>query len=266
MNEIERAVDHLKNFGYVRVDGVMPEKKCDELATLLDKIKDSRQAAGTAYEPGGQVVVYDPTIEFPEQFLPAIEIPTILSVVEALLGDDCVLSSFAGSRSGPDVPGRYGAHIDGSLAVRDVNDTTDIQLAICLDPFTETNGATRVWPLSHSTGTRIQKAPWKDDLPTPTKLTAPKGSVVMFLGQTWHQIGPNVDGTRRWGLLLHYTRWWIKPTRDFTACGPEVYSRLSKTQKRLFGFNSRPPGRVARVNTIMKVEDLPADYYEALKT
>ena len=33
---------------------------------------------------------------------------------------------------------------------------------------------------------------------------AKKGSLIFFLGQTWHQIGQNINGKKRWGILCHY--------------------------------------------------------------
>ena len=48
---------------------------------------------------------------------------------------------------------------------------------------------------------------------------APKGSLSNILGQLWHQIGKNFNNDRRWAILIHYKRWWIKPSTDFTKCG-----------------------------------------------
>jgi hypothetical protein len=259
------TIAHLKEFGFARLDAVLSEDQCDRLAGALDEIVVRRRQAGTMYQAGEQAVVYDPSVECPELFLPAISLPSVLEPVEALVGSDCILGGFAGSKSGPVTAGAAGPHIDGNLAVQDVDDTQDVQVAICLDPFTLTNGATRVWPMSHRSGTRIQKSESRHHLPPPLILEAPKGAALFFLGQTWHQVGANTDGSRRWGLFLTYRRWWIKPMFDFTRCGAATYQRLTVTQKRLFGFSSRPPAfSEGRIKTLTKPEELPVEYHKAL--
>lgn len=89
--------------------------------------------------------------------------------------------------------------------------------------------------------------------------TAARGSVVYILGQTWHDIGPNLDGSRRWGVIAYYSRWWIKPTFDFTQATPSLYNRLSTRQKVLLGYNSRPPRPDEdRIYTLTRADELPS--------
>ena len=98
---------------------------------------------------------------------------------------------------------------------------------------------------------------------------APRGSVVFFLGQTWHQIGKNQDDANRWGILCHYKRWWIKPSTDFTKCGPKVFKMLNNKQKELFGFNSISPKfnfkkQIKQLKTLRKISNIGKDYLKTL--
>ena len=57
------------------------------------------------------------------------------------------------------------------------------------------DGSTRIWPKSHKSGKRVQDL--KINFNSKFKLlTAKKGSIIIFLGQLWHQIGENtfIDG------------------------------------------------------------------------
>ena len=49
------------------------------------------------------------------------------------------------------------------------------------------------------------------------QLKLKKGSLIIFLGQTWHQLGKNYSGDKRWGVLFHLKRWWIKPSTNYSA-------------------------------------------------
>ncbi|MES2330078.1 MAG: phytanoyl-CoA dioxygenase family protein [Bacteroidota bacterium] len=260
------AAKELELFGYTKINNIVSEETCAILADRFDEIEKKRRDAGNLYTPGGQTVIYNAHLEDPDLFLPMIDIPEVLAVVEKVLGPNFILDTCAGSRSSV-AEGKFGPHIDGHLPISDFAQTTDVQMLICLDPFTETNGSTKVWPLSHKTGIRIHGTDWyKEQMPQPVVLSAPRGTLVMFLGQTWHQIGLNVDNTRRWGLILQYRRWWMKPSFDYTKCGEAIFNKLNDTQKKLLGFTSRPPASAdTRIKTIMDINNLPKTYKEAIE-
>ncbi len=260
------AAKELELFGYTKMANILSEEKCTLLANRLDEIEKRRREAGNLFAPGGQVLIYNAHLEDPDLFLPLIDIPEIMEVVEKILGPDFVLDTCAGSRSSM-AEGKFGPHIDGHLPVSDFSHTTDVQMLICLDPFTATNGSTKVWPLSHKSGLRIHATDWyKEKMPEPVVLSAPRGTLVMFLGQTWHQVGLNEDNSRRWGLILQYRRWWMKTSFDNTQCGEEIFNKLNDRQKRLLGFNSRPPANAnGRLKTLTDISNLPKTYKEALE-
>ena len=156
-------------------------------------------------------------------------------------------------------------HIDSHIASSVFKNTLDIVVFHCVDDFKHNNGATRVWPFSHTTGVICHKEYGASTYVGETVAEAPKGSLIFLLGQTWHQIGANISGVRRWGILSHYKRWWIKPTTDYTKCGREVFNLLTEEQKVLLGFSSRPPTYDSvRLKTNVEPGDIPKDYDEAL--
>ena len=256
---------HLEQFGYTVLSNLLSDEKCVELTEHLDDLEKQHRDLNKLYAPNGQAVIFNLHLEKPDVFLSLIDMPGVMALVESILGPDFILDSCAGSRSIVAENTKFGIHIDGHLPISNFNQTTDIQVILCLDPFTKTNGATRIWPLSHKTSICIQRSELAENLPEPVYLCAPRGSAGAFLGQTWHQIGKNTDNSRRWGLILHYKRWWIKSSYDFTQCGEHVFNQLNDVQKKLFGFNSRSPlfgGK--RGNTLSKIEDIPKIYEEAM--
>ena len=72
-------------------------------------------------------------------------------------------------------------------------------VVICLNNFNENNGSTNYWPKSHLSGIRVnnvKKLPKKFNNYKSVKTQA--GSIIFLTGQTWHQIGKNISGKKRW--------------------------------------------------------------------
>ncbi len=179
---------------------------------------------------------------FPE----LIENPAVLYLVQAILGQDCVLSDCSATSVGPHTEG--GAwHVDVPLGqlpepLPDFPLTT--QNAFMLDDFTEENGATRLVPGSHKTR---RKPEWQKHgvrQGSEIALTGSAGSLALWLSNTWHRHGPNSTDHPRRAVLAYYCRSWIKPFTDFRALiPPEQVSRYSSLARYLIGFSSNPPIR-----------------------
>lgn len=264
---INPVIDYLQNFGFAVAHDVIPEKECSQMADVLDEIEaEQRTLDHTKYMNDTQVTLFNVHLLKPNLFLDKINIPKVMKVVSSVLHDDFILSNFNASRSVSKEGGQR-VHIDSRVPITDFQHTMQIVAMLCLDDFTPENGSTYVWPNSHTSSQDPRKIRDLSDLPGEIQCYAPRGSVIYILGQTWHDIGPKTEDVRRWGIIAYYARWWIKPTFDFTQCGPEIYNLLTSQQKALFGFNSRPPTDAnQRTMTVTDIEDLPEDYYEATQT
>lgn len=176
-----------------------------------------------------------------EEFARLIEHPEVLGVVRRILGDDCILSDCSATSIGAGTDG--GAwHVDVPLGqlpepLPDFPLTT--QNAWMLDDFTPDNGATRVVPRSHLTRKKPEWAEGKID--GEVTLTAPAGSVAIWLSNTWHRSGSNTTEHPRRAILCYYGRSWLKPFTDFqSTAGSDVIERLSPTVRYLMGFSANP--------------------------
>ena len=162
--------------------------------------------------------------------------------------------------------------MDGHLPVKQFKNTTDMVAIICLNNFKKENGSTNVWPRSHLSGIRInndqtKKSKYKKKFKS---LETEAGSIIFIPGQTWHQIGKNISGDKRWAIIIHYKLWWIKPGLNYSLCGKKIFNSLNNRQKKLFGFTSIVPRidltNMGRVNskTKRKIESVPKNYQKAI--
>ena len=174
-----------------------------------------------------------------------LEHPVMLGLVREVLGDDCVLSDLSATSIGPGTDEGGAWHIDAPLTqmpepLPDIPLT--VQNAWMLDDFTEHNGATRVLPKSHL----LRKKPAWGYEPEEGEiiLTAPAGSMAMWLSQTWHRSGPNSTEHPRRALLGYFCRSWIKTFSDYTRAVPrEVMEAYSPTTRYLLGWSAFAPVR-----------------------
>ncbi len=175
-----------------------------------------------------------------------IEHPAVLPLVRHVLGEDCVLSDCSATSIGPQTGG--GAwHVDVPLGqlpepLPDFPLTT--QNVWLLDDFTEDNGATQLVPGSHHTR---RKPKWDEELKgdaDPISITAPAGSVAMWLSNTWHRSGPNLTDRPRRAILCYYGRSWVKPFTDYrTDMTPALARRFTPTARYLLGCGAAAPVR-----------------------
>ena len=117
---------------------------------------------------------------------------------------------------------------------------------------------------------QIQKIRSKNNLNNYKILEAPAGSAAFILGQTWHQVGRNISSDSRWSIFIHYKRWWMKSSTNFTKCGNKIYNLLNKQQKELFGFNCISPRfdfkkKISHLYMLRNSSKISKSYKKALK-
>lgn len=174
--------------------------------------------------------------------IPLIEHPVVLPMVRHVMGQDCNLHDFQSTSIGPHTGG--GAwHVDaplGQIAEPLPEFPLTLQNVWMLDDFTADNGATRVMPRSH----KLRRSPpWGNHpLEGEVTLTAPAGSVAIWLSNTWHRSGPNDTAGQRRAILCNYNVSWLRSFADFTSTlPPHVVPTLSNDARYLLGFSARAP-------------------------
>lgn len=106
-----------------------------------------------------------------------------------------------------------------------------------LDDFTETNGATRVWPVSHRTDPDGM-------LPEHEAVSAvmPRGSAFLFLGSSLHSGGQNRSGAPRRGAIFSYCQGWLRPWENpWLAYPPAIARHFNEELAALVGYRQHLP-------------------------
>jgi len=273
--QINSIVSGLKRDGYYILNNFLSDKKCNNIKKKLENLYSDIKKNKFYHDErsaNGQVIIRDMVLRDPKSFLNLIDKKLIIKVLTEVFKDKFILDNCMASNS-VNVNKDHSSlvHIDSHLPINNPDFTTDVVVMYCFDDFEKYNGATKIWPKSHFSGVRIQ-----NDLNYSKRIKkkfkyveSKKGSIVFFLGQTWHQIGKNINSKSRWGLLCHYKKWWIKPSTDFTKCGSFIYKLLTPVQKELFGFTSISPKfnfktKRRTLKTLRKIESLGNNYSKTL--
>jgi len=272
----KKIIKEVENQGYIIIKNYLEHKRCNKLKNEIILLKNKLIKNKFFKDEGsskGQFILRDLVLRNPKIFLDVISDNFILKILGLIFKDKFILDNIMASDS-LNVKSKYSrkVHIDSQLPVKGIDFTTDIVVMICLDDFTELNGATKIWPTSHKSGIRIHHNPdkIKNKIKKFKYLKAPSGSIAIILGQTWHQVGKNKSSDTRMSIFLHYKRWWMKPSTDFTKCGKGIFKLLNNKQKELFGFNSLPPKfdfkkKIKKVHTLRRISKVSENYSKSLQ-
>lgn len=166
--------------------------------------------------------------------------PTIYGVVEAILGPWCVnlqLNLTQGIEIHPgarvQVPHRDQDMWGGPKGTMEYM----VNVMWALEEFTETNGATRIWPRSH----KMDQAEMRPEHEA-IAAVMPRGSALLYLGSTLHSAGANRSSQPRRGLIVSYCLGWLKPWENqWLAYPPEVARTFEPEVAALAGYRQHLP-------------------------
>lgn len=108
-----------------------------------------------------------------------------------------------------------------------------------LDDFTHENGATRVVPGSH----RYLRSWHLPEVSEWESAVMPKGSVLFYMGSTWHGGGANESAAPRAGLINSYSLGWLRQeTNHYLETPPEVAAQFEPRLRALLGYTPHGSG------------------------
>jgi ectoine hydroxylase-related dioxygenase (phytanoyl-CoA dioxygenase family) len=168
---------------------------------------------------------------------------TAVAYVKALLGWPALLGNISANITGPG-GGEMLLHADQIFIPEPwPAEPQGMNVAWCLDDFTEANGATRFVPGSH----RLNRAPGPADAQADTApMEAQAGSIVVFESRVWHKTGHNrTQGEQRAGVFAWYTRPIYRTQENwFLSLKPEVRQFASEEALVLLGYKTAGLGLV----------------------
>ena len=157
--------------------------------------------------------------------------------VKSVLGWPALLGNISANITGPG-GGEMVLHADQIFVSEPwSSEPQGLNVAWCLDDFTEANGATRFVPGSH----KLNRAPRPDDAQTPTApMEAPAGSAVVFESRVWHKTGHNrTAAERRAGVFAWYTKPIYRTQENwFLSLRPEIRQFASDEALVLLGYKT----------------------------
>ena len=169
--------------------------------------------------------------------------PIALGYVRAVLGWPALLGNISANITGPG-GGEMVLHADQIFVPEPWPAAPQgLNVAWCLDDFTEANGATQFVPGSH----RLNRAPRPDEAGVATvPMEAPAGSAVVFESRVWHKTGHNrTAAEQRAGVFAWYTKPIYRTQENwFLSLRPEVRQFASDEALVLLGYKTAGLGLV----------------------
>ncbi len=254
MATVEEHRTTLAREGYSIATDVLTGAECDELAATIDAMAGTWGRSLIQSFHGYRTVRYFDLLNAAPVFriLPAH--PAILPVVRAVLGADCLLSTYGTVAIGPEEPAQA-IHADDVL-YRMPRPHGDIfcNVMVALSDFTEDNGATRIVPGSHTwpddPEVRIIRDGEVDDRYPSIAAEMPRGSVCFFLGGTYHGGGANRTTAARTGITMAYCAGWLRPQENFAiAVRQELAVTFEPDLQAVMGWSTAHASSLGRVYT-----------------
>ncbi len=166
--------------------------------------------------------------------------PRVLAVADAVLGPHCV-NYRIGSTTAIEIHPGEGHQVmhqdDDFYPMRIPGVEFQLGAMWALDDFTAENGATRVVPGSHWTGTvtDVENAPVE-------QAVMPKGSLLLYFGSTWHGGGANNSDRPRSGLINTYALGWLRQEENqYLAVPRDIADSYPENVRRLMGYQAHGP-------------------------
>jgi len=270
---INKVKSELKKKGYTVIHNHFSKKECSYISKILDKnekkkIKNKykdKEFANT-YDFLGQSIIRE-AICLDDKIFNLVSNNRIYFLIKSIFNDQFIIDSSTGSRplktkeNYLPVP-----HIDSHIPIKEFKNTMDVVIQVCIDNFSKENGAMSIWEKSHLSGKVCHKEKVNFKKYKKVQIEAKRGSLIIFLGQTWHQLGLNISGERRWGILFHFRRWWLKPSKNYIYFFKKKFTKLSKIQKMMLGYSSIVPLPFSkRAKTKIKLDSIEKIFSKAIK-
>lgn len=245
---IKKYIKEIEKKGYVLIPKVISEKKCEKYKLILERIfkKYGHKHAnvkqnGSLADKSLEKVVFN-LHNKDLSFFALFQHPLVLKILNVILKkgsyqnkEPYYLNNISARCPLKGNPGQL-IHLDSNLAGVNYNIITNVMWY--LDDVDKKNGTTIVVPGSHN----IKKYCNNNKIKNKIYIKAQKGSLLIFNANLWHGGSSKGSDSSRWALVLGYARWFIKPSFDYMKnTSMKIYSKLTKEQKALLGFDLIPP-------------------------
>lgn len=198
--------------GYVVIPNAFTEAEADEAKAEIDRLHGESPLIGRTEFEGYKTNRMWALLGKSRAFDKFCLIPEVHALNEYFLSEDYLIYIMTSIVIQPGQKAQFLHHDDAGTRMPRPRPPMSVGTMICLEDFTETNGATRIVPGSHQWGDGVIA---QDEQAVPA--LAKKGSVIYFLGTTWHSGGANVSSHPRYAITIQYCQPWIRPFEDLKS-------------------------------------------------
>ncbi|HEX2784085.1 MAG TPA: phytanoyl-CoA dioxygenase family protein [Ilumatobacteraceae bacterium] len=226
----------LRDHGVVIVECLADVVLCDRVATELEPWLEDTPTGGDDFS-GRNTRRTGALLTRCPSSVAMVAHPLILDVVDRSLWADKTTFQLHLTQSiaiGPDSPPQTLHRDQWCFDFFPFPADVDVEVSTiwALDDFTDGNGATRVVPDSHRlpNGTRFA---YEQSLPA----EMPRGSVVLYLGSTYHGGGANRSERVRTGINVDYVLGWLRQEENqYLSYTLEEVRQFPERVQRLLGY------------------------------
>lgn len=234
---IDQAMRALERDGFVVFERILPKDVIEEIrADVLPRM--THQAGRNNFEGLATQRLYA-VIEKTFACNPLVEHPLVLGLLDRVLEPNYLLSQLQAINILPGEAQQPFHHDDAFYLYPRPRRALGAATIWAIDAFTEENGATVVIPGSH---TWDDHAPENADLAKQRSVVMPEGSLLFFVGTTWHGGGANRSAAGRLCATAQYCAPYLRQQENFSlSVSRERAKQCSEHIQRMLGYSIYPP-------------------------
>jgi ectoine hydroxylase-related dioxygenase (phytanoyl-CoA dioxygenase family) len=252
MPDVERDLASIEERGYVVLESLLNPDAIAALEDALEPFEQGRPMGRNAFEGERSRRVYSLAAKG-EVFLPVVEHPRLVELLDRLLLPNWLLSTYQSIRLYPGERAQAWHTDDAFYLIPRPRGRLGVSTIWALEDFTEANGATQVIPGSH-----LWAGEHPDDRPHEVvSAVMPAGSAIVFDAALWHRGGENRSAGTRLALSPQYCQPWLRPQESqLLIVPPERAERCTPRVRAMLGYSIHPPfiGQVDGMNPLRLVD------------
>jgi hypothetical protein len=239
---IADVIEVLRRDGAVAVAGVAEPSCIDTIRTELRPILDASGLASSGNFNGFKTLRNSSPLTAAPSAAALIDHDMVIKVANAILLPHCLTYQISSIDAIEVLPGELDQplHRDNTVwPIENPGMELGIGVMWALDNFTAENGATRVVLGSH----RCFRSWHLPDLSNWASAAMPKGSVLFYMGSTWHGAGANRSNASRMGLITTYVLGWLRQESNlYLYYPPDVAAQFGPRLRALLGYTPHGTG------------------------
>ena len=243
MNITEMTAEIIQGKGYVVLPDLLSLKEATEARNLILEIAEREKQDGRLVAQGKKERLYG-LIYKGDVFTKLVENKVLLSVIEAILGEDIVLGGFSAHILHPGAK-RMGIHVDypywAMPSPFPKYPILELQVIWMMEDFTENNGAPLFVAGTQNLATKPDAKKFEQ---MAQKITGTAGTAIVSHGLCWHDTSKNKSDRPRVSLLGNYTPQYVHPLENnLFDYQPEAIKNASPKLQKLLRHTLMPKAK-----------------------